>query len=185
MEAKRNSENSETINLELVLEEFIKEQKSQTKSMTDLTLAISSLSERFTSSENEILKLKNIPSTDNNKTFQEIIKKVMSDIHFFISTQQQKPVINKYQLLLFPEQDAKQLYKIVFGRWFLWITIMLLFTNAYKFSIHWSDNQREIESKSLENNRINHAWFLLYSIQNKSLKKLMDTAYARSYILDH
>jgi hypothetical protein len=49
-----------------------------------------------------------------------------------------QPVVKKFQILLFPEQDAKLFYKIVFGRWFLFLVLMLLIINLYKFSVHWS-----------------------------------------------
>jgi hypothetical protein len=91
-----------------------------------------------------------------------------------------QPVIKKVQILLFPEQDAKLFYKIVFGRWFLFLVLMLLIDNLYNFTIHWSDNQKEVQREELENDRINKAWYYLYDHENKAGKKLMDSAYKYS-----
>jgi hypothetical protein len=60
-----------------------------------------------------------------------------------------------------PEQDVKLFCKIVFGRWFLFLVLMFLITRLYDFSAHWSDNQKEVRQKELENDRIKKAWYFL------------------------
>jgi hypothetical protein len=92
-----------------------------------------------------------------------------------------QPVVKKFQILLFPEQDAKLFYKIVFGRWFLFLVLLLLITNVYKFSVHWSDNQKEIRAKELEKDRANKAWSYLYEHEDRVSKKVMDSAFAKSW----
>jgi len=94
------------------------------------------------------------------------------------------PVVKKFQLLLFPEQDAKLFYKIVFGRWFLFLVLMLLITNLYNFSVHWSDNQKEIQRQESGKDRIKKAWYYLYNEQGKTGRRLMDSAYIRSGVID-
>jgi hypothetical protein len=185
MEAKRNSESRESTNLELVLEQFANEQKSQTKSLNELVLAINSLSEHIIHFEERIHKSTPISVSANTMAIQEMVKNTFTEMHSIVDTQQQKPVLKKCQLLLFPEQDAKMFYKIVFGRWFLWLAIMLLLTNLYKFGVHWSDNEKEIQIQLLENNRIKYSWHYLYSNGDRGLKKLMDTIYSKTYIIEH
>jgi hypothetical protein len=180
METKRHSENSESTNLELVLEQFANEQKSQTKSINELISAINSLSKHVINFEEDLLKPKPISVSTNTLSIQEMIKKAVVEIKLIFAGQQQKPVLKKYQLLLFPEQDSKLFYKIVFGRWFLWLIVMLFLTNLYKFAIHESDNQKEIKVQVLQNDRIIQAWNYLYFKGDKVTKKLMDNAYYRS-----
>jgi hypothetical protein len=184
METKKNSENKENVHLELVLEEFIREQKSQSKCIADLAGAINSLSDRCNNIEEELKKSKPISVSANMQPIQEILKKSISDIELIVSNQQEKPVIKKFQMLLFPEQDTKLFYKIVFGRWLLWLTTMLFLTNLLKFSIHWSDNQKEIKFRLMENEHFKQAWFRLYSLPNKHLRRLMDTTYYKSEVGD-
>jgi hypothetical protein len=86
-----------------------------------------------------------------------------------------KPKLSEYT----PKQDAKLFYKIVFGRWFLFLVLMLLITRLYDFSIHWSDNQKEVQQKELENDRIKKAWYYLYEQEGKVGKRLMDSAYRK------
>ncbi|MCA6440801.1 MAG: hypothetical protein IM598_15855 [Chitinophagaceae bacterium] len=93
---------------------------------------------------------------------------------------QPKNVIRKFQLLLFPEQDAKLFYKMFFSRWFLWRVVMLFLTNLYKFGSHWSDSQKEAKLQQLKNDRIKKIWDYMYHQQGKEIKRLMDSAYIKS-----
>ncbi len=180
METKRNSDNNDSANLELVLEQFANGQKSQTKSLNDLALIINNLSEQLINFKEKLDNQKQNSASTDTLVIQEMVKKGVTDIKLIVATNHPKPILKKYQFLLFPEQDAKMFYKIVFGRWFLWLIVMLLLTNLYKFSIHYTDTKKEIDLQLLENNRIKQAWFRLYDLQNKSLKRLMDSAYYKA-----
>jgi hypothetical protein len=182
METKKNSEHNGNAHLELVLEEFINDQKSQTKTISDLTGVFNSFTDKLNIIEKRINNPKPISVATDMQPIQELIKKCITDIKLIVSTQEQRPLVKKYQLLLFPEKDTKLFYKIVFGRWFLWIVVILFLANLYKFSLHWSDNQKEIDLKSLENDRIKSSWYYLYSKGSKGFKKIMDSAYIKSEI---
>ena len=166
-------------NLELVLEEFTEEQKLHTKIVDDLVKAVNGLSAKLTEFEEKLDKPKGIDILTDTKPMQEIVKKGIIDMRLTVAAQP-KNVIRKFQLLLFPEQDAKLFYRVVFGRWFLWLVVMLLLTNLHKFSIHWSENQKEIKLQKLENDRIKKAWDYLYSQQGRAIKRLMDSAYIKT-----
>lgn len=162
--------------LELVLEEFTEEQKLHTKTIDDLVKAINGLSGKFIEFEEKLERPKGIDISTDTRPMQEIVKKGIIDMRLTVAALP-KNVTRKFQLLLFPEQDAKLFYRVVFGRWFLWLAIMLFVTNLYKFSIHWSENKKEIKLQQLENDRIKKAWNYLYYQQGKGVKKLMDSAY--------
>ncbi len=40
--------------------------------------------------------------------------------------------------------------------------------NLYNFSVHWSDNQKEIQQEQLENDRIKKASYYLYEGEGKT-----------------
>jgi hypothetical protein len=185
METKKNSDNNENAHLELVLEEFISEQKSQAKSINDLAGAINSLSDRFVNVEVELSKSKPISVSTNMQPIQEMIKKSLTDIKCIVATESQKSVVKKIQLLLFPEQDARLFYKIVFGRWFMWLVIMLFLTNLYNFGIHWNDNQKEIKLQVLEHDHLKKSWNNLYLKGGKVLRKVMDSVYFKTEIIEN
>lgn len=165
--------------LELVLEEFTEEQKLHNKSVNDLVTAINGLTNKFTQFEEKLAKPKEIAVATNTKPIEEILQKGIKDITLAIDAQP-KSIIRKWQILLFPEQDAQLFYKIVFGRWFLLLVIALFLKSLYTYSIHWSDNQKEVELKQLENNRIKKAWNYLYDHQGKTGRRMMDSAYNQS-----
>lgn len=166
--------------LELVLEEFTEEQKLHTKTVDDLVKAVNSLSGKLTEFEGKLEKPKGIDISTDTKPIEDIVKKGIIDMKLTVAGQP-KNVIRKFQLLLFPEQDAKLFYRVVFGRWFLWLVVMLFLSNLYKFGIHWSDNQKEIKLQQLENDRIKKAWYYLYYQQERGVKRMMDSAYTKSF----
>jgi hypothetical protein len=116
--------------------------------------------------------------TADTQSMREVVNKGITDIKLIVGSKPQ-PIIRKIQLLLFPEQDAKLFYKIVFGQRFLYLVLMLLITCLYKFSVHWSDNQEQIQQMELETDRIKKAWFYLYDREDKAGKRVMDSAYSK------
>ncbi len=89
----------------------------------------------------------------DTSTIEQIIKNGIRNMKIIASSKPQ-PIIKKWQILLFPERDAKLFYKIVFGRWFLWLVFMFALACLYRFGIHWSDNQQQIKIDQLEKSRI-------------------------------
>lgn len=79
--------------------------------------------------------------------------------------------------MLFPQRDAKLFYKIVFGRWFLWLVIIFALACLYRFGIRRSDNQQLIKTEQLKNDKIKKAWHLLYKNGNSDIKHKIDKAY--------
>lgn len=179
MDTTKKIDNVEKDSLELVLEEFTEEQKLHTKSIGDLVTAINGLTDKLDSFEEKLNKPRDISVPADTKPLQDIVKKGIIDMKLTLAGQP-KNVIRKFQLLLFPEQDSKLFYKVVFGRWLLWLVIMLFLTNLYKFGIHWSDNQKEVKLQQLENDRIKKAWNYLYFQQGNGVKRLMDSAFIKS-----
>ncbi|MBX9733924.1 MAG: hypothetical protein K2X37_07660 [Chitinophagaceae bacterium] len=165
--------------LELVLEEFTEEQKLHTKSVGDLVTAINSLTNRVSQFEEKLETPKTVAVNIDTKPIQEIVKKGITAITLVVDAQP-KSIIHKRQILLFPEQDAKLFYKIVFGRWIFWLVIGLFIKCLLQFGFHWSDNQKEIKFQQLENDRISKAWNYLYYQQGKKVRQLMDSAYSHS-----
>jgi hypothetical protein len=178
MEPTKKVDDPEKKTLQLVLEEYTQEQENNTKAIHDLVATVNILTNKIKDREEKLDNPKPINLTSDNRPIQEIMKKGIADIKLIVGTKP-VPLIKKYQLLLFPEQDAKLFYKIVFGRWFLFLVLMLLITNLYKFSVHWSDSQKELEREQLDNDQIKKAWYYLYDQENRAGKRLMDSAYTK------
>lgn len=179
MDTTKKLDEVEKQTIQLVLEEHIQEQVNNTKAVNDLVVAVNTLTGRVSELEAKLDKPKPINVSSDTRPVQEIVKKGVIDMKFIVGTKP-VPVVKKFQVLLFPEQDAKLFYKIVFGRWFLFLVLMLLITDLYNFSVHWSDNQKEVQRQELENDRIKKAWFYLYGHGGKAGRRLMDSAYFRT-----
>jgi hypothetical protein len=174
---KLNSAERETFLL--VLEEHTQEQANNTKAVNDLIAVVNVLTGKVEELEKKVDEPKPVIVSADTRPIQEIMKKGVADMKIIVGTKPQ-PVVKKFQILLFPEQDAKLFYKIVFGRWFLFLVLLLLISNLYNFSVHWSDNQKEVQREELENDRINRSWHYLYEREGKAGKRLMDSAYSKS-----
>lgn len=164
--------------LELIINEFAEDQKLYHKTIGDLVTAINGLTDRVKQLEEKVGKPQAVTVSTDTRPIQETIKKGMTDIRLIMSGRPSN-ITRKFQILLFPEQEAKLFYKVVFGRWFLWLTIMLFLTNLYKFSVRWNDNQKEIQIQREESKRISKAWNYLYLQSDKAVKRLMDSAYLK------
>ena len=178
MDTTKKLDEVEKQTIQLVLEEHTQEQANNTKAVNDLVAAVNTLTGRVSELDAKLDKPKPIIVSADTRPIQEIVKKGVTDMKFIVGTKP-VPVVKKFQILLFPEQDAKLFYKIVFGRWFLFLVLMLLMTDLYNFSIHWSDNQKDVRRQELENDRIKKAWFFVYYNVGKSGKKLLDSAYSK------
>lgn len=172
-------EEQEKDKLDFVLKEILDEQQKSNKISVDQIAVINQLTDTVNGFSEKLKSLKIIPPPAITKPFKEILKKGIFDMQM-TAANQQKNVVKKFQILLFPEQDAKLFYKMVFGRWFLWLMAMLFVMNFYKWSVHWSDNQKEIKLHQIETDRIKKAWNSLYFQEGKAVRHLMDSAYIKS-----
>lgn len=176
MDTSKKLDEVEKQTIQLVLEEHTQEQANNTKAVNDLVVAVNALTGRVNDLDAKFDKPKPIIVSADTRPVQEIVKKGVTDMKLIVGTKP-VPVVKKFQILLFPEQDAKLFYRIVFGRWFLFLVLMLLTTDLYNFSVHWSDNQKEVQRELLENDRVRKAWNYLYENSSRAGKRLMDSSY--------
>ena len=113
---KLNSEEKQTFLL--VVGELAQEQVNNTKTVNDLVTAVNVLTGKVDELNEKVDKPKPVIVSADTRPIQEIMKKGLTDMKLTVGTKPQ-PVVKKFQILLFPEQDAKLFYKIVFGRWFV------------------------------------------------------------------
>ena len=166
--------NVEKDTLELVLKEMLEEQKNANKINTDLVSAINQLTTKVNGFYEKLETQEIIAPPADSKPLQEIIKKGITQMQLVIAAQPRN-VTRKLQFLLFPEQDAKLFYKIVFGRWFMWLAVMLFFNLLYNWAIHRSDNEKQIMIEASKNDKIVNAWNYLYKQKDRELHRKMDS----------
>ncbi len=91
-------------------------------------------------------------------------------------------ILKSEKIRVYSCQDAKLFYKIVFGHLFLWLVVMLFITNLFKWSIHWSDDQKKLKLQNQEPDWVKKAWNYRYFHEGKSIKLLMDSVYCKSKV---
>ncbi len=123
----------------------------------DLVTAANAISGQVEDFKSELNKPKEATIIADTRPVQQIEQKGLTDIKIMMGGQP-KSIVRKFQILLFPEKDARLFYKVVFSRWFLWLAVMLFLINPYKWGIHYSDTQKEIKLVQVENDRIRKAW---------------------------
>jgi hypothetical protein len=185
-------------NSEFLINELIEEQKKLQKTTSDLLTAVNCSTPKVDSLKNSMeqlidekfkglekligQKLENSNATrqhEDENSLKAILKKGIIDLKLILSTSP-KSITKKFQILLFPEQDAKLFYKIVFGRWFMWLAIIVFMHFLYNWAVHWSDNNREVSLEQLQKDRFTNAWNYLYKQSGKGTRRLMDSAWVKS-----
>lgn len=99
-------DNSEKETFQLVIEEYTQELANNTKAVNDQVSAFNGLSAKITELEAKIDKPKPVIVSADTGPIQEIVRKGITDMKITVGTKPQ-PVVKKYQILLFPEQDPK------------------------------------------------------------------------------
>lgn len=180
METKEKLNDPEKAMVLTVLEELAQEQANNTKAIIDLITTVNTQAGTIRELKEKIDNPKPVIVTADTRSMREVVNKGITDVKLIVGSKPQ-PIIRKIQFLLFPEQDAKLFYKIVFGRWFLFLVLLLLITDLYKFSVQWSNNQKDVQKIELDNDHIKKAWYYLYDHDGKPGKRLMDSAYFKSW----
>lgn len=181
METNKTKGNSEIDNITFAMHTLAEEVKELNKSMVDVVSTVNHQSGRMSKFEERLSEINTEPPQFDMKRVEAVVTKRMEEIAVQITSEIKKSR-RTYQILLFPPQDAKLFYKIVFGRWFLYFTICLGIINFYEWAVHESNNRTKIEMEEarFRNERITRAWYYMYTLKNKSLHRQMDSALIKS-----
>jgi hypothetical protein len=158
--SERNTDSGVSGNFEFLINELTKQQGQLRETTNDLVSAVNSSTLKVDSLQNTIEELlnekckglerlmeqkignlKNVNQQEDANSLQAALKKSIVDLRLMLSTYP-KGITKKFQILLFPEQDAKLFYKIVFGRWFMWLAMMLALVLLFKSAIHYIDTSQ-------------------------------------------
>jgi hypothetical protein len=162
--------------LQLVLEEFTVEQQTTNQNIGELIIAIDNLGEKLDVFNEQQLAKNDVPISIDTAPVKSVLEKGFLDIKYMIG-REPKSVTRKFQILLFPEQDAKLFYKIVFGRWFLLAIVLFTLKFAYSWGLDYTRTMKEVEMQQLENDKIKQAWDYMYKHNGKATKMMMEKAY--------
>lgn len=143
--------------IETVLTEILEEQKQANILAENIKNLLENQVAALTKMEQKFLR-------QNEESRQVILDKIG-----YVSAQimgQSKPVKREFRILLFPEQNATNYYKIVFGRIFFWLVILCIAKFAFLLGDKWLNTLGE-------ELRYKRAWESYYRHQGKSGQKAM------------
>jgi hypothetical protein len=172
MEQEHKYESAENDMTKMVLEEISTEVHTLNQNISDVIVALNVLPEKIDRLKQELQQPVTVKTDLTRLEHIEDSLRVLHNTVAELNYHKKRP----FQILLFPEQDRKLFYRIVFGRWLLYLLIMLVLNHTYKWAIHYTDKKTELQFETLKTDRIHKAWIELYNSRNKNLKKLMDKA---------
>src|SRR5690606_11361073 len=109
-------------NVKLILQEYSKDLQDISKGNDDIIAALNVLTEKVSQYAEKQQQPNAVTVRTDTRPIEAIFQKGLDNLKLAVDCQP-KSVVRKFQILLFPEQDAKLFYKIVFGRFFLLLTI--------------------------------------------------------------
>jgi hypothetical protein len=97
-----------------------------------------------------------------------------------IIEEQPKNITKNFRILLFPEHNAREYYKVVFGRLLFWMMIFLIATYLFSLGKQFIDSNTAVRYKEAESYQYRKAWIYLYLNSKKSVRAKMDSGWIKS-----
>jgi hypothetical protein len=166
--------------VETVLKDMLDEQKTTNQLNQALTEKVKELAGKVEGFDQKLDHQQVIAPPADTKPLEKIVTGGLVDVARIVDGQP-KNVIKQVRLLLFPETNAGQYYKIIFGRLIPWV--MALVGATYLFMLgqqgieRWSANSE----KEQESDQVRKAWNYLYSHEKVEGKKKMQDAWDKAW----
>ena len=122
--------------IETVLTEILEELRELKKVTRDHAIAIAENGNRLTGIDQK-LQAKQVARTEINT--QSIERLIFSGMERINATIEQKPaaVRREFRILLFPEYNTREYYRIVFGRIISWLVLLVIARYLYLLGSTW------------------------------------------------
>lgn len=151
--------------IETVLTEILGEMKQSNLLNKENNMALSENKNMLRSIEKKLGSKDVIKPVMDTIPLEQIISTGINNISAMIEERPQKPS-REFRILLFPEHNTKEYYKVVFGRIIFWLVMLVIAKYVYLLGSEWI-------SKSSEDQKYKKAWESLYQQQGKSNQKIM------------
>ena len=115
----------------------------------------------------------------DQQSFPHLMQMFRDEVKRFINTQP-KSAVRQIRILLFPEQNASEYYRLVFGRLIFWMMIFLISTYLFVLAQNCIKNWRTLKEKQLEQTGYKNAWEYLYQHESKQGERNMEKAWQKA-----
>lgn len=151
--------------IETVLTEILDELKQSNLLNKENNMALADNKNMLISIEKKLESKDLIKPILDTRPLEQIISQGINNISAMVEEQPEKPS-RQFRILLFPEHNTKEYYKVVFGRIIFWLVVLVIAKYFYLLGSEWI-------SKSGENQKYKKAWESLYQQQPKKNQKIM------------
>jgi hypothetical protein len=169
----------ETEIMQTVLNEVLEELKELHRQQANLTTVISDLNNKVDGFE---LKLTDIKVTAPPTNLEPVTSAIDGGILRLgvIIEQQPKSITRHFKFQLFPEYDAPEYYKMVFGRLLFWMMIFVIATYLFALGKQLVEGYNLARYKEAESTQFKKAWIYLYQNSKKTLRLRMDSVWKKA-----
>jgi hypothetical protein len=116
--------------MQTVLLEVLGELKEVKQQQAETAKALSEIKGNMASFEQKLAAVKIVPPAIDTEPITAVIKTGFDNVITTIEAQP-KSVIKQFRVLLFPEYNTEEYYRIVFGRLLFWMLMFLTVTYLY------------------------------------------------------
>jgi hypothetical protein len=164
-----------------VLTEVLAELREIKQQQGNDAKAIYNLKEKVEHVELKFYEAEIVRSAKQTAAISSTVGKELQKIKEII-TAQPKSTRKEFRILLFPEYNAAEYYRIVFGRLLFWMVICLIATYFFVLGREYIEANAMSRERLMEKFHYRKAWNYVYQNGTKSMKKKMDTAWGRNII---
>lgn len=151
--------------IETVLREILDEIKQSNLSNKENNIALTENKNMLISIENKLGSKHLINPVVDTRPLEQIISQGINNLSAIIEERPEKSS-REFRILLFPEHNTKEYYRVVFGRIIFWLVMLVIAKYIYLLGSEWINI-------SSENQRYKKAWENLYQQQGKANQKMM------------
>ena len=123
--------------IETVLTEILDELKQLKKLTTNNTNATLDNANRLTAITDKLESKQVVKPDINTKSMEQIILSGLERINSTINQKPAAPVKREFRILLFPEYNTTEYYRIVFGRIIFWLVVLVIAKYLYLLGSAW------------------------------------------------
>jgi hypothetical protein len=166
--------------MQTVLTEVLEELKELKQQLAKSMAVVLDLNNKVDDFELKLNKIKVTAPATNLEPITSAVNEGLLGLAPIVG-EQPKSVTRQFRILLFPEQGAREYYRIVFGRVLFWITVLLVATYLFVLAKEFINGHNVASYQEAKSDRYKKAWNYLYRSSRKGLRGKMDTVLMKSY----
>jgi hypothetical protein len=169
--------------IEIALTELLEENKKTNQLNRDLIQSNKELTEKVASYERQLSEIKILPPPVDTAPIAAVCNQGIQKMTSIVEAQP-KAVVRQIRILLFPEHNAREYYRTVFGRLIPWAIFIIALTAMLDLGRNYLTDWFTLHEQQLSNDQHQAAWKELEKMVGPQSKKIMQDAWDKA-LHDH